>query len=598
MSEQQQLTSNKTKSNFKNFIAKFDKEAVAKQLNKVKSAVKENLPNLKDSLKKSLDKAKSNAKSVLKKHLLRAAVLSSLMTPNTAQAFGKSLSDKPSDDNKPETTIIKENKINTPKDTQTADFSNLSNDQQNLLNKFNAPVTETQTSLCNVGDFDEFKIGRSREDFDTPRHFGKAKAYFIDSTDKNYENGYLGYYSSNTHDIYVQNHPEVNKTSVAPELLEGIYLHEKGHSITGQSKAYRTADNFIDLYRMNVMDEMISHFVNFANSAIQINDIYKKSNLTSEDSTKIEELSYSCPGLKDHFAQYHEFDYTNSNHVTSVMQKCIEYFKNDRMQPYNEQFITNTAANFGYKNIFEITAHDDKLVNDFLNDALKNVAIDITDDNKKVSLDLTNQADLFNNAITADDVIQKFSDCPIGGLTMGQIVQLDKYFESQGITDSDKKTEALRKGFVDIINRSDNQDKQLKELLLNISTNKSILYSDGIKETAENNGSSTITKDGISLSFESTIHFYDAKQLTSENSIDNNTSSKTNEQTSINEEGTKDNKQPYKIKRIRRHEKRFIKALRNGRNPNLEEQNKTAKTNQPTNINTAALVAAKSGNVR
>lgn len=596
MSEQQQLTSNKTKSNFKNFIAKFDKEAVAKQLNKVKSAVKENLPNLKDPLKKSLDKAKNNAKSVLKKHLLRAAVLSSLMTPNTAQAFGKSLSDKPSDDNKPETTIIKENKINTPKDTQTADFSNLSNDQQNLLNKFNAPVTETQTPLCNVGDFNEFNIDRSREDFDSPRHFGKAKAYFIDSTDKNYKNGCLGYYSYKTHDIYVQNDPEVNQTSVAPELLEGFYLHEKGHSITGQIKAFRTADNFTDIKRMNTMDEMLQHFVNYANSAIQINNIYKKSNLTSEDSTKIEELSY--PGLEDHFAQYHEFDYTNYDHVTSVVQKCIKYFKNDRMQPYDEQFTTNTVAQFGYKNIFEITAHDDKLVNDFLNDALKKVAIDITDDNKQVFLDLTNQADLFNNAITADDVIQKHSNSRIGGLTIGQIVQLDKYFESQGITDSDKKTEALRKGFDNIINRSDNQDKQLKELLLNISTNKSILYSDGIKETAENNGYSTITKDGISLSFESTIHFYGAKQLTSENSIDNNTSSKTNEQTSINEEGTKDNKQPYKIKRIRRHEKRFIKALRNGRNPNLEEQNKTAKTNQQTNINTAALVAAKSGNVR
>lgn len=207
------------------------------------------------------------------------------------------------------------------------------------------------------------------------------------------------------------------------------------------------------------------------------------------------------PGLKEIITKP-DFNLDNKDCVIDVVKKASDYFDNTRFDKYcTEQFVHNVS---GYNlSIVELinSVKDGQLSMD---EMLRNRNI-----GQGVRIDIPKECAKYLQP--SQDFLDKFVALHNDNMPLSNkgLLALDNYLESINLKSDAEKNEYLKKQFTNIINRTDDADLTLRDLMVNCSLKKDdqiIYYADGLL-VENNNGTKTVSNDLGKTRYPMTFYF-------------------------------------------------------------------------------------------
>ena len=259
--------------------------------------------------------------------------------------------------------------------------------------------------------------------------------------------------------------------------------HEWGHQqAINNANPEENLQYFSDLYRNDRLNEKRSKAIEYLYIANQYSQLKERGIETIEyggEKHPVESILEICPELKDYLTQ-NNFDINNKEQVRDIVKISSDTWNSKHAETYKAQHFNFAKICLHADNLFQTIGHDDKAYDKVANNMLKNVLVDFN-----TNIDLRYCKDLLDD-YSHEDVLTEVKDKNprYSSLTFGEVIQIDNYFNSIGLSSDSDKAQYLEENFKNIVTRQGPVDEGLKDMLLS-PENASIKYADGMEETKD-----------------------------------------------------------------------------------------------------------------
>ena len=260
-------------------------------------------------------------------------------------------------------------------------------------------------------------------------------------------------------------------------------FHEWGHQqAINNANPEDKLQYFSDLYRNDRLNEKRSKAIEYLYIANQYSQLKAQGIEYIEyggERHPTEAILEICPELKEYLTK-NNFDINNKEHVRDIVKISSDTWNNKHTETYKAQHFNFAEISLHADNLFQTITHNDKEYNKVTNNMLKNVHVGLN-----VNLDLRHCKDLLDD-YSHEDVLTEVKDKKLryASLTFGEVVEIDNYFNSIGLSSDSDKAQYLEENFKNIVTRQGTVDEGLKDMLLS-PENASIKYADGMEETKD-----------------------------------------------------------------------------------------------------------------
>lgn len=321
----------------------------------------------------------------------------------------------------------------------------------------------------------------------------------IDKSHPMFNENYLAYFfPTNPNTIFLQKMDPLSD-DLAKELKDKgsnyIVEYRKGNPVAKNLAAYHewghqqainnanpeeNLQYFSDLYRNDRLNEKRSKAIEYLYIANQYSQLKERGIETIEyggEKHPVESILEICPELKDYLTQ-NNFDINNKEQVRDIVKISSDTWNSKHAETYKAQHFNFAKICLHADNLFQTIGHNDKSYDKVANNMLKNVLVDFN-----TNIDLRYCKDLLDD-YSHEQVLGAVKDQKLdySSLTFGEVVKIDNYFNSIGLSHDSDKAQYLEENFKNIVTRQGTVDEGLKDMLLS-SENASIKYADGLEET-------------------------------------------------------------------------------------------------------------------
>lgn len=395
---------------------------------------------------------------------------------------------------------------------------------QNLVNQLNSPVTEDSKKITEqetaIGPFPgividiafEKNVKKYKSDFKTPEREIEREIREVNSGEDMSAYDNMAYYDFTDKKVHmpIWSLSEEVKSQIktampdtwAKKLMTGDVAaeiaaerHENAHFLhdtRGQTDLQKFSSQTSDMFvEKDYTTEKVAYAVQnltLANIWKHCNDAGMKTIEIDGEQKPISEILSQTPGLKEEIEK-NGFDPKSEESCSRIVKLASAHWDDYFLSGYSSgQFATAAQSGYSSNIMNQIKAARDqqKMLKDMTKnlDIGYNTKINIPDD----CIDL-----MMPKKEITQKIVQKEND--FSPSTEG-LLAIDKYLDERGLKNDKEKDEYLKEQYKNIVNRSNDADLKLKELMLACGNKDSnmIYYTDNL-QVKEQNGIQTVSND-------------------------------------------------------------------------------------------------------